>query len=115
MGAREIYAAMQEVFPGEKNAPIGRHTGAGNGVISKLGNGQGIGLIQAQWLADHDPKYTPLLAEAQAATQAHRKSRSTTMNRVKAQKAPPVSEGKMRGVKLCELPPHLQAFCGYRS
>ena len=106
MGAKEIYAELQRRFPGQSNAAIGRAIGAGNGVISKLGRGIGIGLKQAEWLAKDDADNIPLLKEAEEATRIHIKQTHIKINRVR---------GLQKTVDLSTLPRSLQAFVGYVS
>ena len=111
----KVYAALQAEFPGEKNAAIGRHIDAGNGVISKLGRGAGIGLKEARWLAKHDSKWIPLCIEAEEAKKIHNESVHVKINKARSKKKAPLQEGIMRGVKLSALPRHLQSFVGFVS
>ena len=106
MGAREIHAELQRRFPGQSNAQIGRLIGAGNGVISKLGRGIGIGLKQAEWLARDDENNIPMLKEAEEATRVHIKNTHIKINRKRNIKP---------GVNLSALPRHIQQFCGFVS
>ena len=106
MGAKEIYTELQRRFPGQSNAEIGRLIGAGNGVISKLGRGIGIGLKQAEWLARDDADNIPMLKEAEEATRVHIKQTHIKINRMRNVKP---------GVDLSALPRHLQLWAGYVS
>ena len=106
MGAKELHAELQRRFPGQSNAQIGRLIGAGNGVISKLGRGIGIGLKQAEWLARDDADKIPMLKEAEEATRVHIKNTHIKINRQRAIKP---------DVDLSALPRHIQLWAGYVS
>ena len=62
--SKKIYKALQKELPGRSDVKIGDVVGLVNSTVSKLKRGYGLGQKAAEWLVDQDPKYQPLLDEA---------------------------------------------------
>ena len=103
----KIYQALKHELPECKSdEAISRKVGLCRGHMTKIKNGETPGPKAAEWLANHDSKYQPLLEECLNTKRSNLSKGHKKAGKTKAENA-------QKGIDLSELPRPLQAFVGY--